>query len=75
MVKRTYSDPRNPRAEFEKMKPAFDEASRLMSTLRPFSSDYLILHAVTEAMRTAAFHFLRDPYFFGAKPHSSFGKD
>jgi hypothetical protein len=71
MVKRRYGDPRNPRTEFEAMRPAYASAIKLMRELRPFGSDYLILHAVTEALTTAAFHFLRDPDFFGADPPGS----
>jgi len=73
MVKRRYSDPKNPTAEFEAMRPAFNQAIRLMTQLKPFGPDYLILHAVTQAMTTAAFHFLRDPHFFGGEPPGSFG--
>lgn len=71
MIQRRYGDPRNPTAEFEAMRPAFEAARRMMDQVRPQSPDYLVLHAVTTAMNTAAFHFLRDPYFFGAKPHGS----
>ncbi|THD74361.1 MAG: hypothetical protein E7812_18740 [Phenylobacterium sp.] len=66
---RSFSNPMNPRAEFEALKPAFDTIIKLQTTVRPYGPDYIILTAVTKAMGTAAFHFLRDPNFFGSKPH------
>ena len=74
MVRRRYSDPGNPTAEFEAMRPAFQEAIKLMTRLKPFGPDYLVLHAVTSALQTAAFHFLGDPAFFGAKTPRASGE-
>jgi hypothetical protein len=73
MVKRKYGTPANPRAELEAMKPAFNAAIRMMTRLKPFGPDYLVLHAVTSAMNTAAFHFLKDPHFFSERPHQAQG--
>lgn len=71
MTQRRYSTPDNPTAEFEAMRPAFNAIRQMMERVKPRGPDYLVLEAVTTAMNTAAYHFLRDPYFFGSKPPRS----
>ncbi|MFD3262723.1 hypothetical protein [Phenylobacterium ferrooxidans] len=35
----------------------------------PFGADYVALQAVLAALRDAATHFTKDPYFYGGRPH------
>ena len=44
----------------------------LAQCVRPFGPEYLVLHALTDMMATAAFHFTRNPSFFANGPCGSF---
>ena len=71
MVKQSYVPLANPKAEFEKLRPAVDVLDAMKRHYKPFSQEYLILMAARDGITTAAFHFTREPYMFGAAPPSA----
>lgn len=69
MVVRRYLGVPDAKAAFEALKPLHAQLIRMQSQCRPFGPDYLVLHAATKALSTAAYHFTQEPDFFSAKPH------
>jgi hypothetical protein len=65
MVQRRYVGIVDPKAAFAALQPAHKALTAMKSQVRPLGPDYLILEAAQKAMITAAYHFTRDPYFFG----------
>lgn len=65
MVQRRYTTVHDAAARFERMRPGVAEIDLMMRQVKPFGPDYCILLAAREAMTTAAFHFTKEPYFFG----------
>ena len=57
MVRRTYGKITDPQEAFEALRPAHTHVNRLAQCVRPFGPEYLVLHALTDMMATAAFHF------------------
>ena len=65
MVQRRYVGIGDPKAAFEALKPAHRALTAMKAHVRPLGADYLILEAAQKALMTAAYHFTRDPFFFG----------
>lgn len=68
MTQVRYNGVRDPQAEFEALRPYHRALIKLQTQVRPFSPDYLILHAAQKALDTACFHFTGDPSFYAARP-------
>lgn len=65
MTRLTYPGIADPGAEFEKLRPLAAELRRLQRRCKPFGRDYHALAVAIEGLETAAFHFTRQPRFFG----------
>jgi hypothetical protein len=71
MVKVNYVGVTNPRAAFNELRPLRDKLRAMQGKCRPFQADYLVLDAALKALDTAAYHFTREPEYFGLKPDQS----
>ena len=68
MVQVRYLGVREPKKAFEELKPFHASLIRMMTKCRPYGPDYLVLFAAKSALDTAAYHFTREPNFYGHKP-------
>ena len=69
MVKVNYVGVGSPEREFTNLRDAFKRLRELQGHCTPFGEDYLVLAAALDALKTAAVHFTKDPYFYGGRPH------
>lgn len=69
MVKRNYVGVSDPEREFRELRDAHTRLRRMQLVCTPFGADYVALQAVLAALRDAATHFTKDPYFYGGRPH------
>jgi hypothetical protein len=69
MVRQRYVGLVDPKASFETLRPMEKALTEMMTKVKPFGPEYLILDAVHKALTTAAYHFTREPNFYGRKPH------
>lgn len=69
MIKVRYIGVMFPETEFGQLREAYQRLRDLQGKCRPQSDDYLALERVLQALRDAAVHFTRDPYFYGGRPH------
>ena len=60
----------DPTREVEALRPAAEHLTLLMMLCKPFGTDYHVLSAARQALVTAAFHFTKDPTYFGSSPPS-----
>jgi hypothetical protein len=67
MVRQNYLGITQPKADFGALRPFRQQIILMAARVRPQSTDYLILHALIHALDTAAYHFTREPDFFGIK--------
>ena len=58
-------------AAFADLDPYAARLRALMRQCQPFGRDYQALMIAWEALNTAAYHFTRDPSFYGAKADSA----
>jgi hypothetical protein len=60
-------------AAFLELEPYLNRLGALRSKCRPFGRDYQALSIATASLKTAAYHFTRDPHLYGGPPlgHSS----
>jgi hypothetical protein len=71
MTKVNYPGVTNARAAFDELRPLRDRLRAMQGRCRPFHADYLVLAAALKALDTAAYHFTREPEYFGLKPDQS----
>ena len=64
-MRNTYLGVCRPRDAFDALRPLRERLLAMQGTVRPFGPDYLVLEAAKTALETAAFHFTREPHFFG----------
>ena len=74
-MRNVYIGVTNPRGAFEELKPLREKLIAMQGRVRPFGPDYLVLEAVKKALETAAYHFTREPSFFGLKPEQNHAPD
>lgn len=67
MVRRTYTGVHDARREFEALGAAVEHLRRLQFNCRPFGPDYHALDVAIEGLRTAAFHFTKDPSIYSTR--------
>lgn len=65
MVRQTYPGISDAAAEFRKLRPLVDQLRALQRRCRPFGGDYHAIALALEGLETAAYHFTREPRFFG----------
>lgn len=65
MARQAYPGVADPVAEFEKLRPMVAELRRMQRRCAPFGRDYHAIAVALEGLETAAFHFTRQPRFFG----------
>jgi hypothetical protein len=65
MVPVRYTGVSNPREAFEALRPAHDALLKMMIKCRPSGTDYLVLLAAKDALKTAAQHFTGDRHIYG----------
>lgn len=65
MARLAYPGLTDPRVDFEKLKPLVAELRALQRRCKPFGRDYHALAVAIDGLETAAFHFTRQPRFFG----------
>ncbi len=69
MVRKNYIGVMFPENEFNQLREAHRHLRKLQGQCFPMHADYLVLGAVLTALREAATHFTKDPYFYGGRPH------
>ncbi len=61
----------SPRESFEALRPLRDKLRAMQDCCRPFHADYMVLAAALKALDTAAYHFTREPEYYGLTPDQS----
>ncbi|MDO8324904.1 MAG: hypothetical protein Q7T23_18425 [Phenylobacterium sp.] len=69
MVKRQYVGIGDGVPEFRELRAAHIKLSEMRLKCTPLGPDYEALSKVLHALKDAATHFTRDPYFYGGGPH------
>ena len=65
------SDRREAIAAFEALGPYVDRLRAMQFKCRPYGRDYMAIDIAKECLGTAAFHFTREPHFYGARSDSA----
>jgi hypothetical protein len=58
-------------AAFQALTPYVDQLRKLQFQCRPFGRDYCALDIAKQILETAAFHFIREERFYGARSDSA----
>ena len=65
------SDPQEAVAAFRELTPYNDRLRALQGRCRPFGRDYMALEIARQSLESAAYHFTREPRFYGSTSDSA----
>lgn len=69
MVKVNYIGLGDGKREFADLREAHQKLHAMQRRCKPLGDDYEAIGRVLHALKDAATHFTKDPYFYGGGPH------